>query len=173
MTNEPVGGVSKLNGCLVVQIERWERWQHLGLKPPRMPRKYSFQGGLIYSPSFDIWGHVLSQNAMPGKRVRIWISPTGRDLKIGPNALWDVGQLHFEPPRSRNWDISVSLLLPASATAAATTALASVWKYIEISTCDEDTEGARVTAFEFGAERESHSVALSGGQPTSPSCPLQ
>jgi hypothetical protein len=159
MANEPAGGACRLNGRLVVEIECWERWQHLGLKPPRMPRKYSFQGGLTYSPSFDVRGRVVSPTAMLGKRVRTWISPTGRELKIGPNALWDLGQVLFEPPGLRNWDISLSLLLPASATAAATTALASVWRYIRLSTCHEDAEGARVTAFEFAAEREGPSQA--------------
>ncbi|MBL8772042.1 MAG: hypothetical protein JNK30_11735 [Phenylobacterium sp.] len=134
-------------GRLVIEIEAWERWQHLGPWPSRAPRKYSFQGGLSYSPSFDIRGRALDHSR--GERARIWISPTP-NLKIGPGALLDVGQLHYEPA-SRNWDISFSLLLPPSAADAAAVCLASVWKYIELATVHEDTEGARIAAFSFAA----------------------
>lgn len=130
---------------LFIEIDRWDRWQHVAPWPRRAPRKYSFQGGLSYSPSFEIWGRAL--NPTRGERTRIWISPTP-NLKIGPHALLDVGQLNYETP-SRGWDVSLSLLLPQSATEAVTVCLASVWKCIELSTVQEDIEGARITEFSF------------------------
>lgn len=154
MPSETESDAAKLIGGMIVEIESWERWQHLGTKPPRLPRKYSFQGGLSYSPSFEVWGSVKDPEELRGKRVRIWVSPTGRPLKSGPVALRDLGQLYFEE-QDRNWEISVSLLLPSTDAEAATVCLASVWKYIELSTADEDSEGGRITAFGFAAGSES------------------
>lgn len=150
---------SKLGGCLIVEIQRWDRWQHLGPKPRLMPRKYSFQGGLTYSPSFDVWGRLVHPVAMQGQHIRIWISPARRHLKIGPGALRDLGQLHFKEPPSRGWDISVTMLIPSLAAAPATTCLSSVWKYLQLSTFDEDEDGASISAFAFSATQPSESRA--------------
>lgn len=155
MTSESAGSTRTLDGCLVVEIQGWDRWQHLGAKPWRMPRKYSFQGGLGYSPGFEVWGRVLDPTMRREQRIRVWISPTGRNLKIGPHALRDFGQLHFEPSESRGCDISVNLLLPASAAAPAMACIASIWKYLEISMFDDDGLGASVSAFAFSATRPS------------------
>lgn len=159
--SEAEGPSLRLGGDLVIEIQRWERWQLLGTKPRRMPRKYSFQGGLSYSPSFDIWGRIVKPAAVRGQRIRIWISPTTRPLDIGPSALPTLGQLHFEEPQSRGWDISGTLILPASAAATATTCLVSVWNYIQLSTFDEDLEGARISAFSFAKELHgAHAASL-------------
>lgn len=149
--SEAEGAASKLGGHLAVEIQHWERWQLLGTKPRRMPRKYSFQGGLSYSPSFDVSGQITDPVAMRGQKVRIWISPTNQPLTFGPSALPDLGQLHFEEPRSRGWDISVTILLPRLAAAPVATCLSSVWRYLQLSTFDEDEEGASISAFAFSA----------------------
>jgi len=150
--SETDGDALKLGGHLVAEIQHWERWQFLGTKPRRMPRRYSFQGGLSYSPSFDVSGLIVDPAASCGQRIRIWISPTSRPLEFGPMALPDLGQLYFEEPESRGWDVSVTLLLPTSAAATATTCLASVWRYFRLSTFDEDHKGARISSFSFAGQ---------------------
>ena len=146
--SEAKAAALSLGGHLVVQIQRWERWQLLGTKPRRMPRKYSFQGGLTYSPSFDVSGRIVDPAATRGQQVRIWISPTHQSWESSSS----LGQLYSEESQSRGWDISVSLLLPGSATATATTCLASVWNYLQLSTFDEDREGARISAYSFARQ---------------------
>jgi hypothetical protein len=147
MATEPAPGP-----LLLIKLERWQLWSDLGPASPFMPRKYAFQGGLSYSRAFDVRGHIQEPVTRRGQRARVWISPTRQDLlKFGPNGLRRVGQLNSEH-EERGWDISVSLLLPDTAVPAVTTCLATVWKYLRLSTFDIDDAGASVSAWTFSTE---------------------
>lgn len=98
-------------------------------------------------------GIILQPICLENRRVRFWISPTGRDLKFGARALQDLGQLHVDPQAPDSREIDVSLLLPESAAATAMTCLGAMWKYIALSTLDEDEYGLRIGGFSFHATK--------------------
>jgi hypothetical protein len=49
-------------------------------------------------------------------------------------------------------DLEATLMLPESEIATTATALASVWKHLQILTFDQVPEGARVSAYFFAAD---------------------
>ncbi len=151
MATEAAPSTGLVEGDLLIELERWEAWTHLGPSPRGMPRKYAFQGGLSYSRPFDVRGRILEPEARRGRRARVWISPTKHEyLKTGPGGLGDIGQVTHEH-RDRDWDVSVTLLLPEETAPVVATCLASVWRYLRLSTFDGDDSGASIAAWAFSA----------------------
>src|SRR4051812_48264554 len=91
------------DGRLLVEIEAWDGNLHVGLSSDGTPPEYRFQGGLNYTRGFDIQGRIAAPGAYRGRTIRIWLSPFGSDMRFGPDAMDEVGQLHsFSPsPQAR------------------------------------------------------------------------
>lgn len=136
---------------LVIEIVRWNRWQHLGNKHPTTPRKFSFQGGLNYSPSFDLRGRMLRPTGLDDEPIHIWISRAIPGRRRRPAEPWDVGQVHLDPEPGAPWKVGVSLQVPEAVMATAAICLGSVWRYLELSAVAADERGALLSAFSLSA----------------------
>jgi hypothetical protein len=137
------------NGRFMVQIEEWNWALSVGISHLGMPRKYRFQGGLVYIPSIEIAGRIRAPGLHRGKQIRIWISTFGREVRFDARTD-DVGRFYKDRLGVDGPPFEASLRLPEDALSNALICLGSVWRFLDIWTATDEAESA-VTIFSFSA----------------------
>ncbi len=137
------------DGRFMIEIEEWNWALSVGLSHPLTPRRYRFQGGLMYTRGIDLAGRIRAPSLHRGKPIRVWISTFGRKLRFNARG-GDVGRLYRDRLGQDSAPFEASLSLPEDALPNALICLGSVWKLLDIWTSTEDAETA-VTAFCFSA----------------------
>jgi hypothetical protein len=79
----------------MAQIEQWNWALSVGLSHPLTPRKYRFQGGLIYTRGIDMSGRIRAPNEHRGKPIRMWISTFDRKVRFDART-GDVGRFYLD-----------------------------------------------------------------------------
>jgi hypothetical protein len=138
------------DGRFMVEIGKWNWGLQVGLSHPSMPRRQRFQGGLMYNRSVEINGRVRAPIVHRGKRIQVWISPFGREIRFDARTD-DVGRFWSDRAGARGAAFEADLRLPEEALAPALTCLGSVWKLVNIWVAGEEPDGARVTAYSFAS----------------------
>jgi hypothetical protein len=139
-------------GRYLIEITSWDWHLHVGMSTDATPHEYRFQGGVNYSRALYIDGRILAPKGDSGKTIRVWVMPMGPEVAFGPGDLEEVGQFHEHRDAARRSDFTATLLLPQDALAASVTCLASVWKYVDITTVDDPLDRASVTDFWFSRD---------------------
>ena len=140
------------DGRYVIEIRSWDWSLHVGMSREVVPPEYRFQGGLEYVRSFVIEGRLMAPAAVRDRRVQVWLSPFGSEMRSESDDLGGVGRLWRHDPARYGFDHSATLLIPESSISPTATCLASVWRYIHIWVRDDDGDELTVDRFTFGRE---------------------
>ena len=137
------------DGRYLVEITGWEPDLHVGLPTPTLPRKYRFQGGLIYSKNVKIEGRVAAPFAQRGKRFQARTLVLDPDVRFKARGAESVGRLSRNPPEPGKPDFDATLMMPADALSFVVISLGSSWRYLHIWTMeyDDGTQAIRDYAF--------------------------
>jgi hypothetical protein len=138
---------SFFDGRLMIDILSWDWNLRIALNPaaigPEAPLK-----GLDYGRDFTLYGRVRAPRELRNKSVKLTLSPFGPKMRFGPGGLEQVGELTVQPPGSE-FDFEGALMLPEDAIATTATSLASIWKHVQVHTCDYSPRD--VAAYFFAA----------------------
>jgi len=140
---------SFFDGRFMVEIEEWNWALYVGLSHPLTPRRYRFQGGLMYTRGIDLAGRIRGPSLHHGKPIRVWISTFDRKVRFNARG-GDVGRFYRDRLGQDSAPFEASLSLPEDALSNALICLGSVWKLLDIWTATEEAETA-ITAFCFSA----------------------
>jgi hypothetical protein len=154
MSDDPQWNASRdpsfFDGRILIEIQAWDWNLRVAVSEPRTRLKSRFQGGLDYGRDFKIRGRIQAPGAVRGKIVDVTLAPFGPKVLFGRNGLTEVGRLDAGMPGG-DFDFSVTLMLPEAAIPSTATALASVWKHLDLWASDATAEGAKISAFAFSA----------------------
>jgi len=140
---------SFFDGRILIDIEDWDWNLRVAVSEPQARLKSRFQG-LEYGRDFKIRGRVRAPSAMRGQVAEITLVPFGPKVLFGRNGLKEVGRLNAGLPGG-DCDLAATIMLPESAIHSTATALASVWKHLDLWAFDPTEDGARISAFAFSA----------------------
>jgi len=138
---------SFFNGRFMVEIEEWNWGLYVGLSHPGTPRRYRFQGGLMYNRGIDLAGRIRAPAAHRGEAITIWISPFDQKVRFNARS-GDVGRFYRNRVGEGRSPFEANLRLPQDALSNSLICLGSVWKLMDIWTASDEPE-TLVTAFCF------------------------
>lgn len=110
------------DGRVLVEMLSWDGTLDIGLSPEGVPPEYRFQGGLRYSPGFEIKGRVTAPRIWRDKSIRIWISFFGPEVTFDLDDPMGVGRLYKYDPPHYGAAFGATLLAPKEAISFAATA---------------------------------------------------
>jgi hypothetical protein len=139
------------SGRYLVEITTWEPDLHVGLPPPTLPKKYRFQGGLIYSKGITIEGQVAAPVARRGQRVEVRTLALDPDVRFKARGAERVGCFSPCPPQRGKPDFDAMLLMPTDAVPFVAISLISSWKYLHIWTIEDDSDDWVIRDYAFSS----------------------
>ena len=127
----------------------WDWKLQVSVSPASMWSKAPFQG-LDYGRDFTLLGQVSGPRELGGKKIKVTLSPFGPKVRFGQGGLRNLGEL-VKPPAGSDFDLEARLFLPEDAIATTATALAAVWKHIQLQTEHDNIGGTRILSYAFHA----------------------
>jgi hypothetical protein len=136
-------------GRLMIDILSWDWKLQISVSLASKRSKPPFQG-LDYGRDFTLLGQVRGPRELRGKGIKVTLSPFGPKVRFGQGGLRHLGEL-VKPLAGSDFDLEARLILPEDAIATTATALASVWKHIQLQTDHGDISGTRILSYAFHA----------------------
>lgn len=138
-------------GQVIIAVSSWDWNLRVGAPPAR--RLFGVSEPMR-ERNFTLVGRACSPEGAGGKTFKARLTPFGPKVRFGRKGRQSLGEIRLSPAGAED-EIQAVLMLPEAAIATTALSLATHWRFLQVHTRNETSDGAEVKAYFFQREMPS------------------